>query len=191
MRVLLDGDGVLRNFLSPLLATIERVTQIRYTEETLEDYAIFPQVARDWHAPGDPPTTPQYVERLVWGAWDPETIFEPYPDAFKAVSELRGMGAEIYIVTAATPKYAGRTQEWYEEHFFFPADHVVFTSRKYLIRGDMLVDDNPRNVEEWARANPSNPGIVFARGYNARTPMLRAGWGGVLHVARMLQAART
>lgn len=56
---------------------------------------------------------------------------------------------DVYIATAVmeypqafVPKY-----EWLKRHFpFIPPSHIVFCGDKSIVRGDFLIDDNPREL---------------------------------------------
>lgn len=74
---------------------------------------------------------------------------EPIEDAPEVLSRLIASGNEVYIVTA-TP-YESIFEKMSEVLFkYFPFlswDQVIVTSRKQLIRGDVLIDDGIHNLE--------------------------------------------
>lgn len=74
---------------------------------------------------------------------------EPIEGAPEVLSRLISSGNEVYIVTA-TP-YESIFEKMSEVLFkYFPFlswDQVIVTSRKQLIRGDVLIDDGVHNLE--------------------------------------------
>lgn len=194
MRVLLDADGVLVDFLTPLLATIKRRFNLDYTEADLRTWYVFEQVAADLTARSerlgiDGPFFPKLCERMVWGAWDHGPELEPYPEARPAVDALRALGADIYVVTAMAPSFAERRFAMLARCFDIPSDHVVFTTAKHVVSGDLFVDDRLENVQSWAEHNPRNEAVLFARSYNQGPHSIgvqRGGWDTVLSSCRYL-----
>ncbi|HEV2577977.1 MAG TPA: 5'-3'-deoxyribonucleotidase [Acidobacteriaceae bacterium] len=56
---------------------------------------------------------------------------------------------EIYIATAAmeVPSSFNAKFHWLKQHFpFIPPSHIVFCGNKSILRGDFLIDDNPRQL---------------------------------------------
>jgi 5'(3')-deoxyribonucleotidase len=51
---------------------------------------------------------------------------------------------------------------------------VVFTTRKYLVRGDVLIDDKPKHLQQWLTHNLY--GIVFDWPYNQTTDFQGSVW---------------
>lgn len=54
---------------------------------------------------------------------------------------------EIFIVTAAHPASCGYKYNWVKEKLpFFNKKNMIFTNRKDLVNGDLLLDDGPHNI---------------------------------------------
>ena len=74
---------------------------------------------------------------------------EPIPGAAESLRRLTERGHELYIVTA-TP-YADVPEKMHDLLFrYFPFlswEQVIVTSRKQMIRGDVLIDDGVHNLE--------------------------------------------
>lgn len=77
-------------------------------------------------------------------------------------------GHEVIVVSTATLTNApSEKYEWLKEHFqWIPRDNIVFAKRKYLVRGDVLIDDYHLNVEEWKKHNPSGLALGIEYEYN-------------------------
>ena len=74
---------------------------------------------------------------------------EPMPGAQEALKHLMDEGHEVFIVTATE---IGHVEEKMKDLLFrfFPFltwEQVIITSRKQMIRGDVLIDDGIHNLE--------------------------------------------
>ena len=87
-----------------------------------------------------------YAVPLEQGFW--KTV-EPIPGAAEAIQRFMDARHEVFIVTA-TP-YESVTEKMTEVLFrYFPFltwKQLIITSRKQLIRGDVLIDDGVHNLE--------------------------------------------
>ena len=74
---------------------------------------------------------------------------KPMPGAVEGVRKLIEDGHQVYIVTAT--QYESLAEKMSDLLFkYFPYiewDHVIITKRKQMIRGDVLIDDGPHNLE--------------------------------------------
>jgi 5'(3')-deoxyribonucleotidase len=75
--------------------------------------------------------------------------------------------------------WASERQQWLAEHFGISHKHLVSTPAKYLVRGELFVDDKPEHVEQWQAANPCGVGVLWSRAYNRSATHLRSvsQWG--------------
>lgn len=91
---------------------------------------------------------------------------EPVKDALEVFERLyRSHLFEMYIVTAASPVSVEAKFEWIREHLpFFPEDRVIVCKRKYMIKGDFLLDDGMHNIEEFLETGGTP--IIFERPHN-------------------------
>ena len=85
---------------------------------------------------------PLYVDEF-WGT------VRPMNGALEAMADLIMYGHEVYIVTSSA--YQTLPAKLERVLFtYFPIikwDHVIVTANKQMIRGDVLVDDAPHNLE--------------------------------------------
>ena len=77
--------------------------------------------------------------------WNKVTVKE---DAVHYVKKLMDEGHEVYIVTAAWyTTVAPKVQKCLFKYFpFIQRKQVIITTNKHLIKGDILIDDNPLNL---------------------------------------------
>ena len=73
---------------------------------------------------------------------------EPVPGAAEALQRLMKKGHDLYIVTATEYEHLyEKMQDLLFRYFpFLTWSHVIITSRKQMIRGDVLIDDGPHNL---------------------------------------------
>lgn len=157
-RILLDMDGVLTN----LIAKWFRV----YNEEYGDTLHL--EQLSEWG-----PHRFAKAGRAVYKYLSRPGFFrdlEPIPGAVQGVRRLLDMGHEVVIVTAAKNGHRDKA-DWVREHLpFLPDENIVFAHRKELVRGDVLFDDAPHNLEAFrpyglpvAMDYPYNRGIDCAR----------------------------
>lgn len=73
----------------------------------------------------------------------------PKWDAVKYLRQLQKDGFEIYIVTSSNLQtIQDKVESILARYFpFIHMDHIIVCSKKQMIRGDVLVDDGPHNLE--------------------------------------------
>jgi 5'(3')-deoxyribonucleotidase len=92
---------------------------------------------------------------------------EPMPGMVKAIGELQAAGHEIILVSSSPRK--GKTSaydkvRWVEKYLpDFNTEDIVFTHRKDVVSGDLMLDDAPHNIEAF-------PGLtcVFDQPWNRK-----------------------
>lgn len=166
MRILLDVDGVLADFHGGILELIYELFDLRLSIEdfknwdytsALEDEEMKRELRYEITKPG-------FLEAL-----------KPYPGSQKAVDGLRGR-AEIICVTSpnrTVPTWIPERYGWLEQHFGMPPDEVVLTNRKYLVTGNIMIDDRPKTVKRWAAEYPTKSALLWGRPYNKGTSLPR------------------
>lgn len=146
--VLLDCDGVLANYVEPVLDLVYERTGRGYTaaDVTSFDFAkalkLAPDEARDVKA--------AVSDREGW--WSRLPVL---PGAQEGVAKLRQV-AHVYIVTS--PWNSCRTwlwerEAWLKKHFNLPHSNVIAGSAKHLVFGDIFVDDKTEACERWDYEN--------------------------------------
>ena len=139
MTILIDMDDTIESLLK---AWVNGVNMKYGRSVSCEDVtswdvsAAFPGLTRE----------EVYAVPLEQGFW--KTV-EPIPGAAEAIQRFMDAGHEVFIVTA-TP-YESVTEKMTEVLFrYFPFltwKQLIITSRKQLIRGDVLIDDGIHNLD--------------------------------------------
>lgn len=157
MRILLDQDQVLAQWVERVLQyfnedfgtklTVEDIKTWDMTENlgprseaAIRSYMRYPELYRD---------------------------LDPVEGAIDGVKSLIDDGHDVVIVTAV-PRSAGISYhgklEWLRRNMpYFDLANLISCHRKDLIRGDMLLDDGPHNIEPFMKVGHA---VVFDRPWN-------------------------
>ncbi|WP_047546146.1 5' nucleotidase, NT5C type [Psychroserpens sp. Hel_I_66] len=76
---------------------------------------------------------------------------EPIKDSIEVMRKLCDKH-DVYIATAATqfPDSLKEKSEWLDEHFpFIDWQHRIMCGHKFILRGDVLIDDRTYNLENF------------------------------------------
>lgn len=134
-RILVDMDGVLCNLLAKWLTAYNEEYQDTLDPQALETWGPH-RYARAGKAVYKYLSRPGFFRDL-----------EPLPHAVSGVHTLVGYGHDVVIVTSAKNGHKEKI-EWVREHLpFLPQENIIFAHRKALVRGDILFDDAPHNLE--------------------------------------------
>jgi 5'(3')-deoxyribonucleotidase len=165
--ILFDADGFLLDFATPALriaseiVSLDRHGVIDPTYFKVEDFIVwdfFEKIGREH-------------ERACYAEYEKPgfcAAFEPYPGAVEGVCEAKKM-ADVVVVTSPLhgPVWDHERRQSLLQHFGIPNKDVIFASRKTLVKGRMLVDDNPSHIEAWAREYSAHGvGIIWDQPYN-------------------------
>lgn len=103
----------------------------------------------------------------------------PYPDAREGIAQLRTI-ADVYAVTAFHSLHWVSERDWWlTEHFGFTRKQIVHTDAKYLVAGDVFIDDKVEHVQRWVDRR-TGTAVLWAQPYNAgvRRPCTPDGFVG-------------
>lgn len=139
MTILVDMDDVLEQLVS---AWCEYINEKFGTSASYDD-------VRDWNMALAFPTLTReqvYSPELDDDFWN---IVMPMPGADEAMRKMIADGHEVYVVTASYYQTLKAKLERVLFRYFPYIDwkHVIITSNKSMIRGDVLIDDGPHNFE--------------------------------------------
>jgi len=115
------------------------------------------------------PTVEQYIL-----ADDFFSVLDVMPESQRVLERLQSR-YNIFIATAAmevpssfTPKF-----NWLARHFpFIPTSHIVFCGDKSILRGDYLIDDNPRQLKRFMGRDPEEKSQHTREGDSPREGIL-------------------
>lgn len=153
MTILVDMDDVLEKLVKAWVECLnERYnTNVRYQDISQWDIHVF-----------FPTLTVEQVYEIpdTEGFWKRVQPMEGAPEALKSFIDK---GHEVIIVTATTYESLKDKMDFvlFKYFPFLTWDQVIVTSRKQLIKGDILIDDSPRNLE-----NGDYHKILFTAAHN-------------------------
>lgn len=141
--VLLDVDNVLANFVDSYLDLVEEVTGRRFSHDSMDRWELS-------EACNLSPKEKREVEEHISDEHFCETI-HPYPSAREGVELLREI-ADVRAVTSpwhSSPFWCYERGIWLVECMGFSRDHIIQTSDKAFIWGDVFVDDKLEHLDKW------------------------------------------
>ncbi|MEM9492788.1 MAG: hypothetical protein AAGC55_26810, partial [Myxococcota bacterium] len=94
----------------------------------------------------------------------------------EVVASWKARGHDVVVVTAAMNGASARVkyERFRDEFGFLGKDALVMTAKKHLVRGDLLIDDKPRNLLSYRRAWPDAELATIAWPYQDREELRRA-----------------
>ena len=139
MTILVDLDDTIEQLLKALVKRANERFQRNASVDDVTDWSIvcaFPGIEKKQ-------ILDFMCEQDFW-----ETV-EPVPGAAEALKHFMDEGHQVYIVTATEPEHVeGKMKRVLFRYFpFLSWDQVIVTSRKQMIRGDVLIDDGVHNLE--------------------------------------------
>lgn len=159
-RILCDVDGVWADFLATSFDIIHQLSGHRYLPADLHDWDLFE-------------TVPRTFEGGFYDAWKkPGTCLSipVIPGSHEGVKGLQARG-DLFVVTSPmneVPTWTHERDTWLERHFGIPHKHIVHTSAKFLVTGDVLIEDKPSNLQAWLEHHPTGFGILWTHPYNEK-----------------------
>jgi 5'(3')-deoxyribonucleotidase len=145
-RILVDTDEVLADFGTPALRLMSHILDREVTRDSFTKWDLFEDLSKE------------EVDRLFshFNCAGFCSDLEILEGAKEGVAELQKLG-DVYVVTSpiySSPTWTHERNAWLYKHFGIPSKKVVHTSAKYMIRGDVLLDDRPDNLHVWMAENP-------------------------------------
>ena len=155
MRIGIDCDGVLRDFIPDV------INQINKTHPQHSDKILVPE-SWDWET-WLPFWTEDETEKFVFED-NFEKLFGPKANVIPSVLEdwpiLKAWAArnghELVLVSAQRPHCEEPTTDWLEHWGFKGWDEMYYTKNKHLIDVDILIDDSPEKLEMFTNESVNN-----------------------------------
>lgn len=149
-RFLLDCDGILSNFVEPCLEILSRLMGKTYVPEDVTAFNIMASL----EIPKDV-VTQAYKEMKVEGFCRGLPVISGAQEGVARLKEV----AHVFVVTSPIGGvfWAGEREEWLWKYFGIPTQCIVSTRSKYLISGDIIVDDKTAALVEWMKHQSGLP----------------------------------
>ncbi len=158
MTVLCDLDAIVANLLGPWLRSYNEKYNDNLTAHQILEFDIHKFVkAECGHRIYDFIDTGEVYTQL-----------EPLDGAVEGVHAIEKMGHEVIIVSAGAKNLAtaGHKLEWCKKVLGFSRKKCIIAHRKELVKGDVFIDDSPKNISAYRAAWPRTPILTIAYPYN-------------------------
>lgn len=161
--ILLDCDGILSDFVTPALELVFNHTGDRHTVDEITQWDVFKAIGKKEHE--------HILDHAVCNGGFCASL-PVMPGSQEAVEELRKLG-DVYIVTSPydAPAWVYERTKWLGKHFGFTKKQVINASPKFMVMGDVLVDDSGSNLIDWSAKMKSKKihglPILWDRPWNA------------------------
>lgn len=179
--VILDSDDVLSRCNHQMAKSAAHILGRHWAEEEISTWDFFASVGHERY-PGLKTFLETEMRTKGWCA-----SMEPFDGALEGVKRLQEI-AEVHVCTSP---FGGEHWEyerrlWLYEKFHIKGKHVMQGFSKFLMRGDIFVDDKPANVEAWNAYGAENKmrgvGILWDRPHNRSEAHLKrvVGWDNLV-----------
>lgn len=143
MIILCDMDGVVANFVDPVLEMYNNDYNDNLTAKDITQHGMHECVKPE-------------CGRSIFKYFHTRGLFSGLPvieGAKGGIAILRALGHEVVFVTKPVGhslSCVAEKQSWVDKHFpDIGSDNMVFTGQKHRVIGDVLVDDLPTNLEHF------------------------------------------
>jgi len=172
-RILLDIDGVARDFITPYLKVLNELTDGKFVHDHIHDWHF--ESLKTFGA------SAEAIEETFRRMGEPGSVgtHPLYDGAQEGVARLQEI-ADVYAVTAPLPgsrTWAHECEEWLLEHLQIKPSNVVHTSAKHICLGDLFIEDKAATLVKWRTETPYGTGVLFHRPHNRNDRSL---WDGAM-----------
>ena len=138
LTILIDMDDVLDNLLEVWINELNSLYGTSVKPEQITGWDLtqyFPEISKKSL------TMPLFRDYF----WE---MIRPQRNAIEITKKLQADGHELYVVTASYPEsISAKLHRFFFRYFpHITYDHVIVTSKKQMIRGDVLIDDAVHNL---------------------------------------------
>ncbi len=159
-RILLDIDGVIADFVTPVVRYINELTGYDYKNEDVTEWDIAKCLKL---APRQSSQLDEYIRTENFCL-----MLSGYAGADEALGGLREL-ADVYAVTAPfknSPFWMPERARWLADRAGFDLNKVVFASEKQVCAGDVLIDDKCSTLVTWMQHHPKKRTVLLNQTWN-------------------------
>lgn len=137
LTILFDADDTVEDLLGPWLEILNSTYDTNVKPEDVTDWNVasfFPRLTKGQVF------APPYDSNF----W---SLIEPIDGSVRNLQKLITDGHDLYMVTASNYQTCAAKVERLLEIFpFLDWNHIILASNKQMVKGDILVDDDPHNL---------------------------------------------
>jgi len=160
MRILVDSDGVVVDFISSFLEGYKENGGVIPNGWELSEFDSIKQLPS------------KKALKAVWNDGELFARAKPYKGAIEALRWLN-KHHEVFVVTAygiQTHLHVPAKHYWYKKHAkFLKYNQFVFTNNKLIVNGDILIEDKSETINAWAKLNHNKLVYRIVRPWNRNT----------------------
>ena len=168
--VLLDVDDVVCRCVQGMADVAGKKLGVEISESDVKTW--------DFHDTITGPGLQEHIEEMMsQKGWCRNLV--PFPGAINGVKSLMEV-AEIFFVTAPFhgEHWMHERREWLYHHFGIDRDRVLQGHSKFLVRGELFIDDKVENLMKWQDYGDENgldgQALLWDRPYNRTDPRAAA-----------------
>ena len=154
-RILIDMDDTITNFLEDVIKEYNKIYETNHSIDEITEWVI--------------PSSFEHGLFSVFELTNVLTRITPKLDSIEYINKWIKEGYQVFIVSDCCncPKSYEDKLKWLETYLpNFDKSHFIPCSNKYIIQGDILIDDNLDNLEKWSLANPYGMDLLMTAQHN-------------------------
>lgn len=154
MNIVVDVDDVLRNFVPTVVSKYNELYNTKYTIEDITTWDIascLPELGNIYKF------IQEYSGELL-------LLSKPIPKSLETLDSLHDL-CNITIATHQFKGLEGVTLGWlYKNNVKY--NNIFFGRDKFMLKGDIIVDDKVSNVQKFVYNNPGSKGFLMDKPWN-------------------------
>ena len=92
---------------------------------------------------------------------------KPMPGAVDALTSLANDGHNVVFASAHFNADSAKSKiKWVKKHFGFSHDKVILIHQKFMLRGDVFIDDSPHKIKDYREAWPHAQILTISYPFN-------------------------
>lgn len=154
-RILIDMDDTITNFLEEVINEYNKTYGTSHSMDEVTEWVI--------------PSSFEYGLFSVLELTNILTMITPKLDSIEYINKWIDEGYDVFIVSDCCNRYQSYRDKlkWLKTYIpKFDLSHFIPCKEKYVISGDVLIDDNLDNLEKWSLHNPYGMDLLMTAQHN-------------------------
>lgn len=154
-RILIDFDDTITNFLEEVINEYNKTYGTSHSIDEVTEWVI--------------PSSFEYGLFSVLELTNILTMITPKLDSIEYINKWIDEGYDVFIVSDCCNRYQSYRDKlkWLKTYIpKFDLSHFIPCKEKYVISGDVLIDDNLDNLEKWSLHNPYGMDLLMTAQHN-------------------------
>lgn len=154
-RILIDMDDTITNFLEEVINEYNKTYGTSHSIDEVTEWVI--------------PSSFEYGLFSVLELTNILTMITPKLDSIEYINKWIDEGYDVFIVSDCCNCYQSYRDKlkWLKTYIpKFDLSHFIPCKEKYVIQGDILIDDNLDNLNKWSLNNPYGHDLLMTAQHN-------------------------